>query len=462
MGKPQILWAAIAALSIWTAPFAHAAGKSPAGAKPSLPPPVTDADYYDNGAPDPIKVALGAQLFFDKVLSGNFNISCATCHHSFTGTSDGLALPVGEGGRGLGVTRDTGIGPSAVHERVPRNAPQLFNLGAREFDRMFHDGRVQANPNFPNGIESPAAMNLPNGIDNVLVAQVMFPVTSGTEMAGQAGENPIADAAAAGDLAGPDGVWAQLAERLRGIEGYVVQFIAAYPEIISAEDIEFRHAAEAIAAFEAVNWRADNSPFDRYLRGEEGAISKSALNGMRIFYSRNKGNCVSCHAGIFQTDQSFRAIAMPQVGPGKGDGTYGYEDFGRERVTGDQADRYKFRVPTLRNVALTAPYGHAGAYDTLAAVVRHHIDPVASQQSYDASQLRMPSRPDLDADDLLAMNDPAVVAAVADASELDPVVLGEEDIARLIDFLHALTDPRMLDLRGDIPVSISSGLPLAE
>jgi cytochrome c peroxidase len=119
-------------------------------------------------------------------------------------------------------------------------------------------------------------------------------------------------------------------------------------------------------------------------------------------------------------------------------------------------------VPTLRNVALTAPYGHAGAYDTLAAVVRHHIDPVASRHSYNPSQLRMPSRPDLDADDLLAMNDPAVVAAIGDASELDAVVLGEEDIARLIDFLHALTDPRMLDLRGDIPVSLSSGLPLAE
>ena len=235
--------------------------------------PATDADYYDNGQPNAAKVALGAQLFYDRVLSGNFNIACATCHHSFTGTGDGLALPVGEGGRGLGVTRDTGIGADAVHERVPRNAPHVFNLGAREFAVIFHDGRVQPNPDFPNGIESPAGHDLPEGLDNVLAAQAMFPVTSGTEMAGQPGENPVADAAATGNLAGPGGVWEQLAERLQGLPGYVDQFIAVFPDVGAASDIRFTHAANAIAAFETANWRADNSPFDRYLRGERGAMS---------------------------------------------------------------------------------------------------------------------------------------------------------------------------------------------
>ena len=64
----------------------------------NLPQPVTDSDYYDNGRPDAAKVELGKNLFFDKVLSGNLNISCATCHHALTDTGDGLALPVGEGG----------------------------------------------------------------------------------------------------------------------------------------------------------------------------------------------------------------------------------------------------------------------------------------------------------------------------------------------------------------------------
>jgi cytochrome c peroxidase len=410
----------------------------------------------------PAKVELGRQLFFDKILSGNLNISGATCHHPFAGTGDGLSLPVGEGGRGLGVTRDTGSGVDAVHERVPRNAPALFNLGASEFARMFHDGRVQLNPLMPGGIESPAGFDLPEGLDNPLAAQAMFPVTSGTEMAGQEGENAIADAAAAGDLAGPNGVWSQLAERLRGVDGYVQQFKATFDDVQSADDITFVHAANAIAAYEATNWRADNSPFDRFLRGDRWTMSASAIVGMRIFYSEEKGNCASCHSGIFQTDHSFRAIAMPQVGPGKGDGAWGYEDFGRERVTGNVSDRYRFRVPSLRNVAQTAPYGHSGAFDTLEAVVRHHLDTVSSQQYYDASQVVMPSRPDLDARDLAAASDPNVLVSIERANELGPVTLSTREIRQLTDFLHALTDPAMLDMRSDVPRSVSSGMPLAD
>ena len=105
---------------------------------PRLPRPVTDWDYYDNGRPDPLQVELGRLLFFDKLLSGNRNTSCATCHHSLTDTGDGLSLPVGEGGRGLGISRDTGSGLDAIHARVPRNAPPVFNLGAREFHRLFN------------------------------------------------------------------------------------------------------------------------------------------------------------------------------------------------------------------------------------------------------------------------------------------------------------------------------------
>ena len=444
MGMLRRLAVAFITLTICTPTLALAGDRSHLS---WLPAPATDADYYDDGASDLAKVALGAQLFFDKVLSGNFNISCATCHHSFTGTGDGLALPIGEGGRGLGATRDTGVGPDAVHERVPRNAPHVFNLGAREFTHMFHDGRVQPNAAMPNGIESPAGFDLPKGLDNALAVQAMFPVTSGTEMAGQAGENPIADAAAAGNLAGVGGVWEQLAERLQGLPGYVEQFVTVFPDVTTATDIRFTHAANAIAAFEAANWRADNSPFDRFLRGERGAMSLSALAGMRVFYSPRKGNCASCHSGTYQTDQSFRAIAMPQIGAGKGDGI-GYEDFGRERVSG--------------NVAQTAPYGHSGAYDTLEAVVRHHLDPVESLYNYDPSQLRLPSRADLDSTDLQAMNDQAVVSAIASANELTSVDLSEREISQLMDFLQALTDPAMLDLRGDIPGSVPSGLPLGD
>lgn len=110
-----------------------AKGKETNGPQKPTPAPVTDSDYYDDGHPDASRVELGRLLFFDKLLSGNENISCATCHHSLTDTGDGLSLGVGEGGRGLGITRDTGSDTDAIHERVPRNAPPVFNLGAREF-----------------------------------------------------------------------------------------------------------------------------------------------------------------------------------------------------------------------------------------------------------------------------------------------------------------------------------------
>jgi cytochrome c peroxidase len=435
------------------AAFAAVISAGPAGAQ--FPAALTDEDFHSPAAA--ATVELGRQLFFDKILSGSFNIACATCHHPFAGTGDGLSLSVGEGARGTGIVRDTGSGIDAIRERVPRNAPALFNLGAREFSTLFHDGRVSPDRHAPSGFASPAGVALPPGLDNVLAVQAMFPVTSGTEMAGEPGENPVADAAARGDL---PAVWELLAARLREVDAYVAQFVAAFDDVNAAGDITFVHVANAIAAFEAVAWRADNSAFDRFLRGDRLAMSATQRRGMRLFYGR--AGCSGCHAGALQTDHSFRAIAMPQVGPGKGDGPGGYEDFGRERVTGKAADRYRFRVPSLRNVALTAPYGHAGAYDTLDAAVRHHLDPVAALRAFDVSQVVLPSRPDLDEQDRYALDSEATMAAIAAANELSPIRLRERDIAALVAFLHALTDPAMLDLRRDVPRAVPSGLPLAD
>lgn len=434
--------------------------------------PVADSDYYDDGKPLEAKVTLGNFLFFDKELSGNRNISCATCHHPLTDTGDGLSLPIGEGGRGLGVTRDTGTGPDAIHERVPRNAPPVFNLGAREFSVIFHDGRVELDPSHPTGFRNPEGNNLPPGLDNVLAVQAMFPVTSATEMAGQAGENPVADAAAAGKRSGPGGVWDLLAQRLQGKDPgspfydgvnspYLDLFKAAYPgEVNSVEDITYVHAANAIAAFEAVSWRADNSAFDQYLRGDKEAMSKQAQRGMKLFYG--KAGCAECHSGKFQTDHDFHAIAMPQIGPGKGVGLGGHDDFGREGVTADPADHRKFRTPTLRNVELTGPWGHDGAYNSLEAVVRHHLNPTASLESYDPAEAVLAPRADLDAIDVLIHNDLPSRADIAAANELSPIPLSDKEIDQLLAFLRALTDRSSIDLRLDVPVNVPSGLPLAE
>ena len=257
---------------------------------------------------------------FDKILSGNMNISCGTCHHSLADTGDGLSLSVGEGGEGLGVTRNVGSGGDLIHERVPRNAPPVWNLGDNSFHTLFHDGRVTTlgGETFPSGCVTPVGHDLPDTLENVLACQAMFPVTSGTEMAGQPGENSVADAAAAGNLAGEGGVWEQLAHRLQAIPEYVDLFKSAFPRgknrVREAGDITFAHAANAISAFEGSAWRADNSPFDQFMRGDRGAMSRNAKQGMRLFYigDSNGHACAECHSGLYQTDQTSMPSPCPR------------------------------------------------------------------------------------------------------------------------------------------------------
>jgi cytochrome c peroxidase len=93
-------------------------------------------------------------------------------------TGDGLSLPVGEGGKGLGATRDTGKGGDAIRDRVPRNAPPIFALGSKQVTRLFHDGRVEADSAYPGGFKSPPVYELPEELENIPAVQAMFTVTS--------------------------------------------------------------------------------------------------------------------------------------------------------------------------------------------------------------------------------------------------------------------------------------------
>ncbi len=418
--------------------------------------PVRDRDYLSNGRYDAALVELGRVLFFDEVLSGNRNISCATCHHPENATADALSLPLGEGGVGLGVARTAGNGPGRVRQRVPRNSPALFNLGARQFRSLFHDGRVAIDARSASGFDTPAGDDLPAGLDNILAAQAMFPVTSAIEMAGRRGANEIGRAAARGRLAGDDGVWNLLAQRLRDNPEYVRLFQNAFDDVDDATDLTMVHAANAIAEFEMDAFRSDDSPFDRFLRGNPAALSQQQRRGMNLFYGR--AGCARCHGGALQTDRRFHSIAMPQVGPGTGDGPDGRDDFGRERVTGNRSDRFEFRTPSLRNVELTAPYGHAGAYATLDAIVTHYRNPPQEIRDYDPSQLILPSRRYLDRFDLIVMGDPGRVAAIAASNEARPARLDGRDRADLVAFLRSLTDPAARDLSSQVPASVPSGL----
>lgn len=421
--------------------------------------PAADEDFFQ---PPHDRVELGRLLYFDKILSGNRNMSCATCHSPIVATTDGLSINIGTGGQGLSVLRSAGtlpLTPIDPVERGQRNMPPVFNLGHKDFVRMFWDGRIFVDASAPQGFRSPAGAELPVGFDHLIEAISIFAPTERQEMTGQPGTNELADAAVSSPFTG---VWDGLLVRLKAIPEYRELFVQAFPELGGdADALTIVQVGKAIGAFQAVAFRSDDSPFDRYLRGDEGALSRDALAGMKVFY--NKARCDRCHSGTFQTDLEFHAIGMPQIGPGFGGvGFAGREDFGRELVSGNSADRYRFRTPSLRNVALTGPWGHDGFFNSLEGVVRHHLDARPSLYHADPAQRVLPSRPDLDAIDLVAFNDPATTNAIASRIELAPRHLSGREVADLITFLHALTDPRALDLRKTVPQRVPSGLPLAE
>jgi len=421
-----------------------------------LPRPVTDADYV---AVDPAEVALGRLLFYDPILSGNRNISCATCHHPRLGTSDGVSLGLGEGGLGLGPARR--VDPANPPEqRIPRNAPALFNLGAHAFTVLFHDGRIEVDPARPGGLRTPLDDEMTLGFSGILSAQTMFPVLSQDEMAGHYSENAVSQAVRMGRITGPGGAWDLIARRVADIPGYAQRFEAVYPDIAAGRAIGFTDISNAIAAFMAFEWRSDDSPFDAHLRGE-APLTGPAAEGLALFYGT--AGCAECHSGPFQTDHEFHAMGQPQIGPGKaGRFERHARDEGRLRVTGRAEDAYAFRTPSLRNVALTAPYGHAGVYRDLTAFLAAHGRPKTAIAGYDRSQAVLPDLPG--AADWRVLDDPAEIAAIVQAAEDRPMALGERltetEIAALIAFLDSLTGASARDGRLGVPETVPSGLPV--
>src|SRR5437667_6338317 len=159
---------------------------------PSGPPASLDADLRQSLSrwgtvpigPTPAQPAalvdLGQALMFDKVLSGNRDIACATCHNPASHAGDGLALSIGTGGSGLGPSRTLGPG----RQFIPRNAPTLVNAGLGSF-YLFWDGRVSGNR---FGFQTPAAAALPSGPPSPLAAPAMFPVTHRDDLRGVPGD----------------------------------------------------------------------------------------------------------------------------------------------------------------------------------------------------------------------------------------------------------------------------------
>ena len=417
-----------------------------------LPAPVRDDAY----APVNLnEVRLGQLLFWDPILSGNRNIACATCHHPRFGTSDGVSLGLGEGGIGLGPDRATD--PANLPEqRIPRNATALFNLGARQFTVLFHDGRIEADPSRPSGLRTPLEDDMMMGFRNVLSAQTMFPVLSSDEMAGHYSENDVARAVRQGRITGQGGAWNIITDRIAAIEDYQSRFSSVYPEIGAGRPIAFTDISNAIAAFVGFEWRSDDSAFDRHVRGQE-VLTGDAAAGMSLFYG--KAGCDACHSGPFQTDHRFHAMGIPQIGPGKRERfeTH-FRDIGRMRVTGRPDDAYAFRTPSLRNVTATAPYGHDGAYRELATFLTAHVDPPTAIADFDRSQAILPKLEG--AEDWRILDDPIEAGAIAASAVSRYTELTEAEIEAILAFLQTLTDPIALEGRLGIPDTVPSGLPV--
>lgn len=280
--------------------------------------PQTVIDPADNPR-TPEKVALGKLLFYDPVLSGNKDVSCATCHHPKFGYTDGLDLPIGVGGEGQGTNRR--FRPAGNTTLTKRNAPTLLNVAFNGIDvhggyhpataPMFYDLRAKS-----------------------LETQSLMPIAQFEEMRGDA----FSEATAI------DSVLA----RLRAIPTYRNQFTQIFG---GANALTAQNLGRAIAAYERT-LLANNAPFDRYQRGDKSAMTEAQKRGMVLFI---QNGCTTCHNGPMFSDYKTHVL-----------GVVDNEKLGTDK---GEKDTYAFRTPTLRNIELTAPYMHSGKHQTLTEVL---------------------------------------------------------------------------------------------
>jgi cytochrome c peroxidase len=313
-----------AALAIAIA-FGACAGASDEPALPELPPHFPPLPLPADDPPTADRVALGRRLFYDPRLSAAGDVSCATCHQQALAFTDGRARALGSGG----------------HEHR-RSSPSLANVAyARRL--------TWANP-----------------LLDRLEHQALVPLF---------GEEPVE--------MGSAGREDELRARLRALPEYVAAFAAAYPE--DADPITVRNILRALASFERTLVSAD-SAYDRWLAGDPDALDATARRGLALFESERVG-CARCHGGVLfdaptpapallmgATAGEPAALGYHHTGLYDEDGAGGYPatDRGLVEVTGDPDDEGRFRAPTLRNVAATAPYMHDGSIATLDAVIDHY------------------------------------------------------------------------------------------
>jgi cytochrome c peroxidase len=357
----------------------------------------------DEGTPKTPAVELGRLLFWDPILSGERDVACATCHHPDFAYADSRDLSRGTGAIGLGPARaDVSKGRIPI---VKRNAPTVLNVvfnGLDEDRGRRRNGGVAA----LESVNQARAPMLWDSRIRSLELQALEPLKAREEMRGDA--YPEADAVD------------QVLARLRAIPEYVMLFEQAFgPGTV----IDAQRYGAAMAAFER-SLVATNSPFDRFRAGDFAALTEQQRRGMETF---DDAGCDRCHEGPMFSDFDLHAEGVSE-NPKLAEADAGTR-------------RFRFRTPSLRNVALTAPYFHNGMLRTLEDVLRH----------YDNGRSENPNvvRRDDDDDD----DDSGLAQLSGRFRRVDDMSNGEQ--RDIIAFLHSLTDS---NFDRTIPTRVPSGL----
>jgi cytochrome c peroxidase len=319
----------------------------------------------------PEKVELGRLLFFDPILSDDNTLSCAHCHHPHLGFSDGQPRSRGRGGAGAGRERTGGI-------ELTRGAPSLWNTVYNH--RQFWDGRAAH-----------------------LEEQARMVITTPEEV-----------------NADP----AELVRELKAIPEYRALFDKAFGGK-DGESITFKNVTYAIAAFQRT-LVSFNSRFDRYAAGDGSALSPQEKRGLKLFLSP-KTRCNECHGIPVFADRNFKVIGVPN--PKDGPADVAKPEAERGRGGGPNG---AFKIPTLRNIALTAPYMHNGVFETLEEVLDFYAGGGGRGLGLD-----VPLQDD----------------------KIRKFTLTPQEKADLIAFLLALTDESAAP---EIPARVPSGLPVVQ
>lgn len=411
---------------------------------------------------DEDRVELGRLLFFDPLLSGNRDISCATCHNPCNITGDDRSLSVG-----TAAVDDDALrlpGPNRIF--IARHATELFNRGDSRWTTMFWDMRlavdeagrfVERTAVLTAGGMTPPEVPMPNGLDSLLAAQALFALSSRHEMRGRPGDvdifgNPNEIASI------PDSdlrqIWRLIMDRILANPEYGEHFARVYPDVDTA-DLRLVHAANALADFQTAAFTRLDSPFDLYLQGDDDALSEEAKRGAALFYG--DAGCARCHGGALMTDQEAHNIGVPQLGPGREPGEP-FDEGVYLRSHGQAELRFAFRTPPLRNVAVTGPWMHNGSYTTLEGALRHHLDPRRGLAEYDEGQLEPALRSQLH-------NSPEIQAEILETLSPivdEPIELDDDEISDILAFLHSLTSTSIEEIGAEFPGAVPSGLPIEQ